>query len=99
MNKTTSSLLAAAVTGMLMGGTLTSCAGGPDSNTSAQTEIEKHACKGMNSCKGNGGCATSKHACKGMNDCKGLGGCAVEGKNSCKGQNECKGHGGCKVGN
>jgi hypothetical protein len=41
--------------------------------------MEKHACKGMNSCKGNGGCKTEKNACKGQNSCKGMGGCATDG--------------------
>jgi hypothetical protein len=36
---------------------------------------DSHGCKGMNECKGQGGCKTDKHACKGMNDCKGQGGC------------------------
>ena len=42
-------------------------------------EIEKHACKGHNSCKGNGGCRTEKNTCKGQNACKGQGGCATDG--------------------
>ena len=36
---------------------------------------EKHACKGMNSCKGQGGCASSDMGCKAKNTCKGKGGC------------------------
>lgn len=38
-----------------------------------KTEVakEKHACKGMNSCKGNGG--------DGKNECKGKGSCATDG--------------------
>jgi hypothetical protein len=39
-------------------------------------EIEKHACKGLNSCKGNGG-GTKKEW--GKNSCKGKGGCATDG--------------------
>lgn len=40
------------------------------------TDAEKACCKGMNACKGKGGCAVEgKHACKGMNECKGQGGC------------------------
>ncbi len=38
--------------------------------------IEKHACKGMNSCKGNGG-GTKKE--RGKNSCKGQGACATDG--------------------
>ena len=33
-------------------------------------------CKGMNECKGMGGCATDANDCRGKNECKGLGGCA-----------------------
>ena len=40
---------------------------------------EKHACKGKNSCKGNGGCSTGDQGCKGKNTCKGKGGCATDG--------------------
>ena len=63
-----------------------------------------HVCKGMNDCKGKGGCASdeAKHACKGKNECKGKGGCAVPvnkahmgddkaGKHACKGKGGCKG--------
>src|SRR6266545_4597832 len=58
---------------------------------------DTHICKGMNDCKGKGGCASdaAKHACKGKNECKGMGGCAAGG--SCAGKNDCKGKGGCAV--
>jgi hypothetical protein len=58
---------------------------------------DTHVCKGMNDCKGKGGCASdaAKHACKGKNECKGMGGCAAGG--SCAGKNDCKGKGGCAV--
>jgi len=57
-----------------------------------------HVCKGMNDCKGKGGCASdeAKHACKGKNECKGMGGCKA-GAAGCAGKNECKGKGGCAV--
>ncbi len=42
----------------------------------AKHVVEKHACKGMNSCKGNGG-GTKKQF--GKNSCKGLGACATDG--------------------
>jgi hypothetical protein len=33
-------------------------------------------CKGMNECKGKGGCAVAgKNDCQGKNECKGQGGC------------------------
>ncbi len=98
MNKTTSSLLAAAVSGLLLGST-TGCASDPaTSQPSAEASmLEKHACKGLNSCRGQGGCAVEgKHACKGMNDCRGNGGCATV-EHACKGQNDCRGQGGCKT--
>jgi hypothetical protein len=37
--------------------------------------LDKHDCKGMNSCKGQGGCSTGDGGCKGKNTCKGKGGC------------------------
>jgi hypothetical protein len=43
--------------------------------------IEKHACKGLNSCKGNGGGDGSQF---GKNDCKGKGACATDGSASKK---------------
>ncbi len=59
---------------------------------------EKHACKGMNECKGQGGSETGDNGCAGKNSCKGHGGCATSAKHGCKGQNDCKGQGGCKPG-
>jgi hypothetical protein len=40
----------------------------------------KHDCKGLNACKGQGGCKTGDNGCAGKNSCKGKGGCAVPGK-------------------
>ena len=40
----------------------------------AQNPLPKHACKGQNDCKGQGG---GKHP--GQNSCKGKGGCATDG--------------------
>lgn len=66
--------------------------------------VAKHACRGMNECKGQGlggendcagtsKCATIEHhACGGQNECKGQGGC---GKTP--GANECAGKGGCHI--
>jgi len=63
-----------------------------------QAKGEKHVCKGMNDCKGQGGCAVAgKHDCAGKNECKGQGGCATVAKHDCAGKNECKGQGGCAV--
>jgi hypothetical protein len=41
--------------------------------------LPKHACKGQNDCKGQGG---GKHP--GKNDCKGKGGCATDGSKPSK---------------
>lgn len=39
-------------------------------------EEQAACCKGMNECKGKGGCAVAgKHDCQGKNECKGQGGC------------------------
>jgi len=77
-------LLAAAVSGLILG----ACKGspsGPSGAVSAETPAsagsgthkgEKACCKGLNDCKGKGGCAVAgKHDCAGKNDCKGQGGC------------------------
>jgi hypothetical protein len=45
--------------------------------TTPASDGAKHACKGQNDCKGQGGCGTDKHACKGQNACKGQGGCKM----------------------
>jgi hypothetical protein len=64
----------------------------------AADKADKHVCKGMNSCKGQGGCHTAENTCAGQNSCKGKGGCATSAHHSCKGSNACKGQGGCKSG-
>jgi hypothetical protein len=80
---TKSSIFAAAVSGILLGSTMSALADeapagdGKSKDKSAQEKSphDKHACKGQNACKGHGGCKTDKHACKGQNACKGQGGC------------------------
>jgi hypothetical protein len=77
-------LLTAAFAG-LVGGTMVRAAqAGPD-NSQVQAgqmaddkkkDIEKHACKGLNSCKGNGGGSKKEF---GKNSCKGQGACATDG--------------------
>ncbi|HMD55657.1 MAG TPA: hypothetical protein VKJ65_14010 [Phycisphaerae bacterium] len=37
--------------------------------------VDAHACKGQNDCKGQGGCSSSDNGCAGKNSCKGKGGC------------------------
>jgi len=51
----------------------------PIAGQAAADPVEKHACKGLNSCKGKGGCKSSDNGCKGKNSCKGKGGCATDG--------------------
>jgi hypothetical protein len=51
----------------------------PIAGQAAADKVEKHACKGLNSCKGKGGCSSSDNGCKGKNSCKGKGGCATDG--------------------
>jgi hypothetical protein len=41
-----------------------------------KADVEKHACKGLNSCKGNGGGSKKEW---GKNECKGQGACATDG--------------------
>src|SRR5271154_4656001 len=59
--------------------TSTSSAISPIAGQAADDKVEKHACKGLNSCKGKGGCKVSDNGCKGKNSCKGKGGCATDG--------------------
>ncbi len=53
---------------------------------SATATAGKVHCGGLNSCKGQGGCAAAKSSCNGP------AGCATAG-NACAGKNECKGKG------
>jgi hypothetical protein len=95
MTTTVKSLaLAAAFAGLIGGTTVRLNAQTAQSNgTSVQsthagvllvqdTTVPKHACKGQNDCKGQGG-GDKKHA--GKNDCKGKGGCATDGSKPPKG--------------
>ena len=85
-----SKIMGAAVAGML--------AGSKVAFAEHHEKGGKHVCKGMNECKGKGGCKTDNNECAGKNECKGKGGCATAAKHDCKGHNECKGQGGCKSG-
>jgi len=51
----------------------------PIAGQAADDKVEKHGCKGLNSCKGKGGCSSGDNGCKGKNSCKGKGGCATDG--------------------
>lgn len=83
--------LGAAVAGLVAGRTLLA-------EDKPADKPAKHACKGLNECKGQGGCHTKENSCAGKNACKGKGGCATVAKHDCAGKNECKGQGGCKSG-
>ena len=90
--------IAAAFAGLLAGSRL-----GADARPSpaASPDRPRHLCKGLNECKGQGGCAhgCSGHGCHGKNECRGKGGCASEvAKHRCAGKNDCKGLGGCASG-
>jgi hypothetical protein len=84
-------VLTAAFTGLL-GGTMARVNAAPASGSSLSAvlqttdssdkkDIEKHACKGLNSCKGNGGGSKQEW---GKNSCKGLGACATDGSKKSK---------------
>lgn len=91
----TSNLMAAAITGILLGATNLAHADATsfDSGVQRLDEKDKSACKGKSGCKAE---KPGKHACKGQNACKGQGGCKTD-KHACKGHNACKGQGGCKT--
>jgi hypothetical protein len=65
--------------GLVAGTMATTGCKSSDNGTASQTDtsMAKHDCKGMNSCKGQGGCQTGDMGCKGKNSCKGKGGCKV----------------------
>ncbi len=73
-------LAAAALIGLLGASAMTTTAYAADNSMQAQATmpkaIERHACKGQNSCKGNGG---GDAAHWGKNSCKGKGSCATDG--------------------
>ena len=80
-------ILTAAMTGLL-GGTMARAAApaqetkqdsAKSKSKASKAKVEKHACAGKNSCKGNGGCKTGDNGCKAKNSCKGKGGCATDG--------------------
>jgi hypothetical protein len=102
--KTTNTLMAAAVAGILAG-----ACGGEATPPPATPAAEAPAAEAPAAAPpadasasvndripaDNDSSTPSKHACKGLNDCKGRGGCKTD-LNTCRGKNECKGRGGCK---
>jgi hypothetical protein len=88
MNSTKLMIAAAAMGGLLAGAAMNVSASTStrSQNATVQSQLgskvaanalDKHDCKGMNSCKGQGGCKTGDNGCKGKNSCKGNGGCKV----------------------
>ena len=80
MTKTARTLIISAAMAGLIAGTLTTtgCYSADSGKAAASdSSLNKHDCKGMNSCKGKGGCQTGDMGCKGKNSCKGKGGCKV----------------------
>ena len=78
MNRTARTLiLSAAMTGLVAGTALsmTGCSSNGAGTSASDSAMSKHDCKGMNSCKGQGGCSAGDMGCKGKNSCKGKGGC------------------------
>jgi len=95
-NTNVNTLVAAAFAALLAGAPLAGCATEKKSGTTMNAMSDAHACKGMNTCGGKGGCKAGDNGCKGKNSCRGHGGCATVEKHSCAGKNACKGQGGCK---
>ncbi|MBV6492032.1 MAG: hypothetical protein LDLANPLL_00021 [Turneriella sp.] len=58
-------LVAAALTGLALGGSL--------SAKKPKSKAKYGECHGINACKGQGECGSKDHACGGMNACKGQG--------------------------
>jgi hypothetical protein len=73
-------IISAAMAGLVVGTMATGCKSNESGSAGTQASdnaLNKHDCKGMNSCKGQGGCNTGDMGCKGKNTCKGKGGCKV----------------------
>lgn len=111
MNRRDFQKLAAAAMGGVLAGATTGCGDKSEPKKPVDEKpkevaviVEKHICRGLNSCKGQGKdgknacagqgtCATAKaHDCGTQNECKGQGACG-----DTPGDNACKGMGGCHV--
>ena len=67
----------------------------PATDSSVVFATEKHSCKGLNSCKGKGNCATTQAELEARVKKMGISMDKAGKAHSCKGKNECKGLGGC----
>jgi hypothetical protein len=83
MSRTARTIVISAAMAGLLAGTLgtTGCSSSKDDSATgaaaSSAATDKHDCKGLNSCKGKGGCSQGDQGCKGKNSCKGKGGCKV----------------------
>ena len=72
-------MISAAMAGLIAGAmtATTGCKSSSSGAAASDNATNKHDCKGMNSCKGQGGYSQGDMGCKGKNSCKGKGGCKV----------------------
>jgi hypothetical protein len=68
----------------------------PAAGDSTMAKPAEHGCKGMNDCKGLGGCKMNKKDLKKAAKKMGMETDKAGKAHDCKGKNECKGLGGCK---
>ena len=93
-------LTLAAFGGVLAGTLMTSRSAAGEETPAAAADASKHACCGLNTCKGQGAGATNE--CAGQGSCSTVEAHGCAGENACKGQgaeydNACKGKGSCAV--
>lgn len=86
-----SKLSAAALGGMLAGARVVLAEDKKDDKKKEAKPAEKHVCRGLNACKGQGGCG----ATNAKNSCAGTGECSTVAHHACAKHNACKGQGGC----
>jgi hypothetical protein len=88
-------LTMAAIGGLMAGAAQTAGSAWGD-EPKAKDKKEKHVCRGLNSCKGQGAEVDLDGDGKAdPNACAGQGACATAKHITCGGENECKGQGGC----
>jgi hypothetical protein len=109
MKKTKSPIIAAAISGLILGATSGCSADDPAAKPADPGTNQKPADPGAGKGTDPAAKEVAKHACKGLNgcknqgasgknECKSKGDCATVAHHSCKGKNTCKGKGGCGSG-
>ena len=93
MKKSTSSILAAAVSGLLIGAS-TGCTAEESVANNAGTNNASPSAPAANPADETPAKTADLNACKGFNKCAGKGGCKTA-DNECAGKNSCEGKGGC----